>query len=128
MVNKFVTRGVESALEYVIDAAGAAISTGVVGDLEVPFDSYIEEVELLADRSGSIKIDIWADTYGNYPPTNADTITGGAEPEISAGTKDKDTTLTGWTRSLTKGQTLRFNVDSCTTITRVTISLKVTKI
>lgn len=125
MANKLVTRGIESAIEYVIDAAGAVISTGVVGDVEVPFNFYLEEATLLADQDGAIKVDIWADTYGNYPPTNADTITGGNEPEIAAsGKKDQDTTLTGWTRELSKGQTLRFNVDSVTTITRCIVSLK----
>lgn len=128
MTNKLITRGVESGLEFVIDGGGAAIAADTTGDLEIPFDCYIEEVALLADQDGAIKVDIWADTYGNFPPTDTDTITGGNEPEIAAsGKKDKDATLTGWTRSLTKGKTLRFNVDSCTTITRVTVSLKVVK-
>lgn len=128
MTNKFITRGVESALEFVFDGGGSAIAVDTQGDVEIPFDCYIEEAALLADQDGAIKIDIWMDSYGNYPPTNTDTITAGAEPEIAAsGKKDKDTALTGWTRSLTKGRTLRFNVDSCTTITRVVVSLKVTR-
>lgn len=128
MTNKFITRGVESALELVIDGGGSAIVADTQGDVEIPFDCYIEEVALLADQDGAIKIDIWMDTYGNYPPTNDDTITAGAEPEIAAsGSKDKDTTLTGWTRELPKGRALRFNIDSCTTITRVVVSLKVVR-
>ena len=124
MTNKFVTRGSEVALEHLIENTGAVIGAGDAGDLEVPYDIYLEEVTLLAEPSGSIKIDIWMDAYGNYPPTNADTITGGNEPEIVAGTKDQDSSLTGWTRELPKGRTLRFNVDSCTTVTRLAISLK----
>jgi len=128
LTNKFITRGVEAALEFVFDGGGAALAADAQGDLEVPFDCYIEEAALLADQDGAVKIDIWMDSYGNYPPTNDDTITAGAEPEIAAsGSKDKDTTLTGWTRELPKGRALRFNIDSCTTITRVVVSLKVTR-
>lgn len=128
MTNKLITRGAEAALVFVIDGGGSAIAADTKGDLPVPFDCYIEEAALLADQDGAIKVDIWMDSYSNYPPTNTDTITAGAEPEIAAsGSKDKDTTLTGWTRALTKGRTLRYNVDSCTTITRVAISLKVTR-
>lgn len=116
-----------ACISFVIDGGGSAITTGVKGDLVVPFACTINSCTLLADQTGSIKIDIWKDTYSNYPPTNADTITAANEPEISSGTKDQDTTLTSWTKTITAGQTLRFNVDSCTTITRCTIALEVTK-
>lgn len=111
--------------EFVIDGGGSAITTGEKGHLEVPFDCTITAVTMLADQSGSIVIDVWKDTYANYPPTNADSITASATPTISSAVKSQDTTLTGWTTSLTAGDILAFNVDSVTNITRVTISLKV---
>ena len=80
---------------------------------------------MLADQTGSIVVDIWKDTYGNFPPTVADTITAAAKPTIAAGTKDTDTTLTGWTKAITAGDILRFNVDSAATVTKVTLSLTV---
>ena len=58
------------------------------------------------------------------PPTPADSITASAKPTISSGTKQQDSTLTGWTTSISAGDILRFNVDSITTITRCTVSLK----
>lgn len=85
----------------------------------------IEEVRLLADQSGSIKVDLWKDAYANFPPTDADSICGGNEPEISSGTKDSDTTLTDWTTSVSDGDIIRVNVDSCTTIQRCTLSIKI---
>ena len=115
------------SIEFVIDGGGAAITTGIKGDLEVPFDCTINSSSLLADQSGSIVIDIWKDVYANYPPTDADSITASAPPTISSATNSTDSTLTGWTTSLTKGDILRFNVDSATTVTRVTLSLKVTR-
>jgi len=117
-----------STIQIVIDGGGAAISTGIKGDIEVPFACTIDRVTTLADTSGSIVVDIWKDTYANYPPTVADTITASAKPTISSALKSQDSTLTGWTTSIAAGDTLRFNVDSCTSITRAIISLRVRKV
>jgi len=116
-----------STITFIIDGGGSAITTGVKGDLEIPFACTINRATLLADQSGSIVIDIWKDTYANFPPTVADTITASAKPTLSTAAKSQDSTLTGWTTSIAAGDTLRFNVDSITTCTRVTLSLKVTK-
>lgn len=67
------------------------------------------------------------DTYANYPPVDADSITASAPVTISSATKSQDSTLTGWTTSISAGDVLGFNVDSITTCQRVTIALKVTK-
>jgi hypothetical protein len=116
-----------AALTLVIDGGGSPIATGVKGDLEVPFGCTINRVTLLADQSGDIVVDIWKDSYANFPPTDADSITAAAPPTISAAAKSQDGTLTGWTTAISAGDTLRFNVDSCTTITRCVVILKVTK-
>lgn len=115
------------AIPIIIDGGGAAITTGVKGDIEVPFNCTIERVTLLADQSGSIVIDIWKDTYANFAPTVADTITASAKPTLSSAAKSQDATLTGWTKTVTAGDILRFNVDSVSTVQRVLVSLKVTK-
>jgi hypothetical protein len=116
-----------ATITFIIDGSGSVITTGIKGDLEIPFACTINRVTMLADQSGSIVVDLWKDTYANYPPTVADTITAAAKPTITTATKSQDATLTGWTTSIAAGDTLRFNVDSVTTIQRVTISLKVTK-
>lgn len=116
-----------AAINFVIDGGGATITTGVKGDLEIPFACTINRVTLLADQSGSIVVDVWKDTYANFPPTGADSICASAKPTITSATKSQDSTLTGWTTSVSAGDTLRFNVDSITTCQRVTLSLKVTK-
>lgn len=115
------------AIEFIIDGGGSAITTGVKGDVEVPFACTITQATTLADQSGSIVIDIWKDVYANYPPTVADTITASAKPTLSSATNAQDSTLTGWTRTIAAGDTLRFNVDSASTVTRVTLSLKITR-
>ena len=115
----------DSGINFIIDGGGSAISTGIKGDIEVPFDCTIEQVTMLADQSGSVVVDIWKDTYANYAPTDADSITASAVPTISAATKSQDATLTGWTTALSQGDILRYNVDSASTVERVTISLRV---
>jgi hypothetical protein len=107
-----------------INGGGVAITTGVKGDIQVPFGYTITEWTILCDQSGSIVIDIWKDAYANYPPTVADTITAAAKPTVSGATKGSSSTLTGWTTTITAGDTLRFNVDSASTVTRATLTLK----
>ena len=114
-------------LTFVIDGGGSAITTGQKGHLHIPFNCIITQATLLADQTGSIVIDIWKDGYGFFPPTDADSITASAPPTISSAQKSQDSTLTGWTTYIYANDVLAFNVDSCTAITRVTLSLKVEK-
>lgn len=114
-------------IEYIIDGGGDAITTGIKGDLEIPFDCTIIAATALVDQSGSIVVDIWKDTYANYPPTDADSITSSTPVTVSSATKSQDTTLTGWTTTVSAGDILRFNVDSITTVTRCAVSLKYRK-
>lgn len=116
-----------AAIFYVIDGGGAAITTGVKGDLLIPFACTITAATLIADQTGSIVIDVWRDSYANFPPTVADTITASAKPTLSSAAKSQDTTLPGWSTGITAGQLLRFNVDSVSTVTRVTLALSVTR-
>ncbi len=114
------------AITLGLDGGGSAITTGIKADVSVPYACTITAVTMLADQSGSIVVDIWKDTYANYPPVVGDSITASAKPTITTATKSTDATLTGWTTSVSAGDTLRFNVDSATTITRLALTLTVT--
>jgi hypothetical protein len=115
------------AVPIVIGDGSNVITTGVKGYIEVPFAHTITAVRLLADISGNIVIDIWKDTYANYPPVNADSITASAPPTLSGVIKSEDTTLTGWTTAGAAGSIYGFNVDSAATVTQVTLSLTLRK-
>lgn len=117
----------DSGLEYVINGFGSVITTGVKAFIPAPFSGTIKAVELEADQSGSIVVDIWKDTYTNFPPTVADSICASAKPTLSSAQKSYDSTLTGWTKTITKRDIIAFNVDSITTCTRVTITLYIEK-
>lgn len=110
-----------------LDGVGAVLTTGVKGEATLDFACTITGWVLLADQSGDLVIDIWKDTFANYPPTVADTITGGNQPELSATDHARDTTLSGWTKTVTAGDTFRFNIDSVATVTRATLALSLTE-
>ena len=114
-------------INFVIDGGGSTITTGIKGDIVIDYACDIVGVTMLADQTGSVVVDIWKDTYANYPPTDADSITAAAVPTISAAVKSQDVTLTGWTVAISAGDILRFNVDSVTDIQRVTVSLEVVR-
>jgi hypothetical protein len=115
------------SITFIIDGGGAAITTGQKGHLEIPFACTITGWTLLADQSGSIVIDVWKDTYANFPPTVADTIAGSEKPTLSSAQKNQDLSLTTWTTAISAGDILAFNVDSASSVTRVVLSLKITK-
>lgn len=116
-------------ITFVIDGGGGVIETGLKMGLEIPFACTITQATLIgvlpADTNGSIVIDIWKDIYANCPPTDADSITASAPPTITTAKKSQDATLTGWTKTIAAGDILFANVDSCSTFTAVTLSLKV---
>ena len=116
---------VEKAISFFIDGGGSAIETGIKGGIRIPFKCEILSASLLVDQSGSIVIDIWKDTYANYPPTDADSITSATPPTISATNKDEDTSLTSWTVAIASGDFLMFNVDSVATVEWASLILKV---
>ncbi len=119
------------SIEFVIDGGGSALTTGIKGYVEVPFAwTGIASVRLFADVSGSVVVDIFKCTYSAFDPTthpaSGDKITASAPPTISSAKKSQDTTLTGWTVTGSAGDILGFNVNSATTITKVTLSLVLT--
>lgn len=114
-------------ITYVIDGGGSAITTGQKGHIEIPFACTITGWTILADQSGSIVIDVWKDTYANFPPTDADSIAGTELPTLSSAQKNQDLALGSWTTAVTAGDILAYNVDSVATVERITLSIRATK-
>jgi hypothetical protein len=126
----FIEHLSEGSIVYVIDGGGIAITTGLKGFIEAPFNGAITSARLFADVSGSIEIDIWKDTYANYDPTVSqvgDSIVSLTPPALASTFKSQDIALVGWTTQFTKGDIFYFNVNSASTVTRVTLSLGVNR-
>lgn len=111
-----------------VDGAGTTLTTGTKGYVQIPVACTITKNTLLSvdgsASSGSIVFDVWKDSYANYPPTVADTITASAKPTLSSANKATDSTLTGWTTSVAAGDVVGFNIDSVTSLTRVLLQLE----
>jgi len=126
------TKSVSGAIQIVIDGGGSTITTGVKTDLYLPFAFTLQSWVALANQSGAIQVDVWRDSYIAYPPTDADSITG-STPIVIPATNSRATAgagsggMTGWDLTMDAGTTLRFNVDSATSIQRVTIALVYTR-
>ncbi len=103
----------------------SVLSTGVKGYLEVPCDCYITGWGLVADASGSCVLNVWKDTYANFPPTSGDAILDSAKPTLSTAQKNANSTL--WI-PMSKGDWLAFNVESASTVKQVTLSLRCVKV
>lgn len=109
-----------------IDGGGSAITTGSKGYISVPYSCTINNNTIVADQAGSIVIDVKKSTYAGFPTTTS--ICAAAKPTIVApNQKSTDSTLTGWTTTVTSGDIIEFVVDSAATITKATLTLGVTK-
>jgi hypothetical protein len=108
-----------------MDGGGSVLETGPRPAIDMPNVALtLKRGRLLADVSGSIKVDIFVDSYANHPPVNADSICTGHELEIAGGVKDEDQTLTGWTTTMAARDVMRVNIDEVTTITQCTVTLE----
>jgi len=120
------THSAPGSVQVVIDGGGSTITTGIKMDVYIPFGLTWTGWTAMANQSGAIQVDLWRDSYFNFPPVDGDSITGSAPIAILA-TNNKAfgnaSTMTGWSLAMLGGDVLRFNVDSATSIQRVTISL-----
>jgi hypothetical protein len=118
---------VPASIHYILEGGGLQITTGLKGSVVVPFSCTVNSWTLVGEPSGSIQIDIWKTTLGNYPPDSGDSITGSAPPAIVAGQTANSSSLGAWTTSVAEGDVLSFNVDSVISVTRASLALKVTR-
>lgn len=107
-----------------VDGGTAPIAPGVKGDLPVPFDGEIVGWTLLADQPGDVTVDVWADSFGNFPPTDADSITAAA-PMTLAGSDKAEGSADTWIKALSQGATLRYVVEASSNVRRLSISLHI---
>ncbi len=115
-------------MECTIDGAGSTPSTGICGDLYVPFSCVITKAVLQATTAGDIEMDVWAAPFvDDTPPTISDSIVASDPPTLSSSQGSLDATLTGWTTDIAAGTWLRFNINSALTLTRATLSLVATQ-
>jgi hypothetical protein len=105
------------------DGAGSTLVGPLVIDKRIPFNCTILDNQLLANAAGNCTVAIAKDAYASFPPTTS--IVASAPPTLSGAAKSQDSTLTGWTKTVTADDIMRFTFDSITVMTRVQLSLKI---
>lgn len=119
-------------LTFGFDNGATAIAAGSTVKLRLPWRFQPDSWTLLSldDTAGAIKVDVWVDTYANDPPTDADSVCGGHEPEIAASaTRAEDTDLSDWAdRDWAAGSIVVARVDSCTSIKKCSLSIVGTRL
>jgi hypothetical protein len=112
---------------YVFDGGGSALSGTLDACQVVDFGGTITGVSLIADVSGSATVDVRTVAYSSYTgASSASTITASDTPALSSAIKYQDTTLTGWTTSLSANTVVCFHVTSPATATWIMADVKVT--
>lgn len=99
------------------------ITTGAKTWVRIPRNMTVTGWDITADQSSSIVLDVWYDSYANFPPTVADTIAGSEKPTLTTAVKNQDVALGTWTDvTLVEGDYAKFSVDSVTSATHVVVS------
>jgi hypothetical protein len=118
---------VTGTLFLCFDGGSSAIAANSKRDLRVPFAGTITKATLMSDASTTSVVNVWVDTFANYPPTVADKITASAPPTLTATDHVEDSTLTGWTTAFAAGSTFRANVDSNNNAKELVLQLDYTR-
>jgi hypothetical protein len=113
----------KAQIHFDIDGGGSVITAGAKAWVRVPFNMTITGWDITANETGSIVLDVWKDTYINFPLTVLDTIAGTEKPTLATVQKNQDISLTSWTTTVTAGDYIRINVDSVTTCTKVAVDI-----
>jgi hypothetical protein len=92
----------------------------------IPVAHTLIRWRILSSISGSVVFDVWRDTFANYPPTVADTIST-SKPTLSTATSAEDSSITDWTEVGSAGDVYIVNVDSVTSCVDVVLELWYTR-
>ena len=112
-------------LTITFDGGGFVPDVGSIAYIRVPYSGTIKGWTITSDIAGSCVLDVWKDTYANYPPLVADSIAGTEKPTLTAVAKNEDLTLTTWTTSVTAGDIIAVNIDSASTLTKIFLAIHI---
>lgn len=113
-----------TAVEFIIDGGGSAITTGVKGFIEIPFAATVASWAVMADQTGSIVIDI---LRANNAVPSVSMIGAGNKPTLSSAQYNFQLPSSWTSTTLSQTDWLGFSVSSASTVTRVTALLNLAK-
>lgn len=107
------------------DGGASPPATGVKGYFTVPYSGTITGWVMESNAPGSAVFDVWK--VNGSIPTIANTITASALPTLTSQQYVSSSTLTGWTTSVTAGDVFGYNLNSASTLNRVTLQINITE-
>ena len=114
------------SISVLFDGGGVALSGTVTRCSQINYAGTINEASIVADQSGNATVDIKTVAYSSYTgPASASSITAATIPALSSAVKFQDSTLTGWTTSLTANTVVCFVLSSPATVTWVAANIRV---
>lgn len=110
------------SITFVIDGAGSAIATGALKSFPTAaYSCTINRIDVSADQSGSITVDIWK--AAGAIPTSGNKISASAPATLSSAQLSQGGSLSGWTTSVSSGDVFGGTVASASTVTRATVQV-----
>jgi hypothetical protein len=111
------------------DGGGSAIASGTYYGPTVDYACTISRASLVADQSGTISIDLWAQLTASWgPPTASQKISASDPIAVSSAASEIDTTLTGWSPIIAAHTSFAWHIGSnATSITQADVALECDK-
>lgn len=103
----------------IFDGFGGVPIVGKTDWVVIPYNGTITGWQIFSGTTGSCVIDVRKDTYGNFPPTAADSIAGTQKPTLITQIKNQDLSLSSWTASVTSGDIVQFYLESASLLTKI---------
>lgn len=116
------TADLTRTINYVVDSGSIDMLSGNKGSVTLDVSGVLESLVILSDQQGSLTLDIKKSNYSTFPVFTS--IVGGVYPQMTDSRKIRDDDLTGWSKNITAGDILSFDVIAVNNINRFLISLK----
>lgn len=105
---------------------GVNVITGTPSTwIQIPYNCTIISATIIADASCSAVVDVQKGTYAAYPTTTS--IAASALPTLASAISATDSTLTGWTTTITAGDIIKFILNSSSVAKKITVQLKIVR-
>ena len=118
------TADLTRSINYVVDNGSRPMTTGNKGYLTIDVTGEIQSWVIVADAVGTLEVDIRKCAFSDFP--NTVSICGGNTPQLNAEVKNTDIVLNGWSKQLTAGDIIQYEVINTTvSISNFAIALKV---
>lgn len=118
------TADLTRSINYVVDNGSRPMTTGNKGYLTIDVTGEIQSWVIVADAVGTLEVDIKKCAFSDFP--NTVSICGGNTPQLNAEVKNTDIVLNGWSKQLTAGDIIQYEVINTTvSISNFAIALKV---